>query len=420
MGYALIDGNSMYVACETVHQPQYRRVPCVVLSNNDGAVVAANRLAVELGIRKYEAYFKQKAKIELHKVKVFSSNYAEYFSLSQKMMGVISSFSQRNHIYSIDEMYLDLAGHVEAMSDVRQFGLNIRKEVWRCCRIPVSFGYANTLTLSKVANKLAKSKPEYSGVYVIDTEQQRVESLKKTLIKDVWGIGKKLSTQMKYLGIATAWDFASRPVTEIQRNFNVNVERCHRELNNERCLNWDDCRDDKQTIMSTRSVGKRITDIDSLKQALSFHANIVARKCREQKSSCRTLMTFASSSPYDSNPKSFKRIHTFEHATNDSTRITKAVTDIAEQCFQSDVPYYKVGVAALELVSDRQRQVDLFAEPGVPALMDVLDALNNRYGRGSVFLGAQGTNEKQEWEMKREFLSPCFTTRVADFPVIQC
>lgn len=420
MGYALIDGNSMYVSCECVHQPQYRRMACVVLSNNDGAVVAANRMAVDLGIKKFEAYFKQKDKIDLHKVKVFSSNYAEYFALSQKMMGVISTFSQRHHCYSIDEIFLDLAGHTEALSDVRQFGLNIRKEVWRCCRIPVSFGYANTLTLSKVANKLAKSKREYSGVYVIETEKERVESLKKTPIKDVWGIGRKLSTKMKYMGISTAWDFASRPVEEIQRNFNVNVERCHRELNNEPCLNWDDCRDDKQTIMSTRSVGMRITDINSLKQALSFHASIVARKCREQKSSCRTLTAFASTSPYDSNPKSFKRIHTFEYATNDSTRITKAVTDIAEQCFQPDVPYYKIGVAALELVSDRQRQVDLFAEPEDPALMNVLDTLNNRYGRGSIFLGAQGTTEKQEWEMRRDFLSPCFTTRVSDFPVIQC
>ena len=410
----------MYVSCEGVHQPQFRRVPCVVLSNNDGAVIAANRRAVALGINKFEAFFKQKEKIELHNVKVFSSNYAEYFSLSQKMMGIISSFGQRSHAYSIDEMYLDLSGQVDALSDVSQFGLSIRNEVWRCCRIPVSFGYANTLTLSKVANKLAKTKREYSGVYVIETEQQRVESLKMTLIKDVWGIGRKLSTQMKYMGISTAWDFASRPVAEIQRNFNVNVERCHRELNNERCLNWDDCREDKQTIMSTRSVGNRITDIDSLKQALSFHASIVARKCREQKSSCRTLMAFASSSPYDSNPKSFKRIHTFEFATNDSTRITKAVTEIAEQCFQSDVPYYKIGVAALELVSNRQRQIDLFAEPEDPKLMNVLDALNNRYGRGSVFLGAQGTNETQEWEMRRAFLSPCFTTRVSDFPVVMC
>lgn len=262
MGYALIDGNSMYVSCEGVHQPQFRRVPCVVLSNNDGAVIAANRRAVALGINKFEAFFKQKEKIELHNVKVFSSNYAEYFSLSQKMMGIISSFAQRSHAYSIDEMYLDLSGQVDALSDVSQFGLSIRNEVWRCCRIPVSFGYANTLTLSKVANKLAKTKREYSGVYVIETEQQRVESLKMTLIKDVWGIGRKLSTQMKYMGISTAWDFASRPVAEIQRNFNVNVERCHRELNNERCLNWDDCREDKQTIMSTRSVGNRITDIE--------------------------------------------------------------------------------------------------------------------------------------------------------------
>ncbi|KAB0482509.1 Y-family DNA polymerase [Vibrio chagasii] len=408
----------MYVSCECVFQPQYRKKPCVVLSNNDGAVVAANRLAVEAGIAKFEPYFKQKGIIDKNGIKVFSSNYALYASISGQMMATISEFASESHIYSIDEIFLNLTNDLKLIPDVVQFGQKIRQTVWRECRIPVSFGSGPTLTLSKLANKLTKSIREYNGVCVIKTEKDRIDALKMTSVKDVWGIGRASAKRLKWMGIDTAFDLALLGPEEARRRFDINMQRTVLELQGEPAKMWDDCRKDKQQIMSTRSVGTRIRTLDELKQALSFHASIVARKCRDQNSSCLTLMAFANTSPFDNKPQSFKAIHQFEFPSSDSTRFSKVVTGMAESLFKSNVDYYKVGVGALQLVSDKQRQVDLFAEPEDPALMGVVDNLNAKFGRGAVFLGAQGT--RQEWSMRREFLSPSFTTRLSDLPVIQC
>ncbi|WP_428784333.1 DUF4113 domain-containing protein [Vibrio splendidus] len=315
-------------------------------------------------------------------------------------------------------MFLNISSDLKLIGDIAEFGQKIRRTVWRECRIPVSYGSGPTLTLAKVANKLTKSHRHYNGVCVIKTEQERVHALKATPVKDVWGIGRASAKRLHWMGIETAYDLSRLGPEEARRRFDINMQRTVLELLGEPAKMWDECRKDKQQIMSTRSVGTRIKTLDELKQALSFHASIVARKCRDQNSSCLTLMGFANSSPFDSQPQSFKATHQFEYPTSDSSRFSKVVTDMAESFFKPNVDYYKIGVGALQLVSNKQRQVDLFAEPEDPALMSVIDKLNTKFGKGSLFLGAQGT--RQEWAMRREFLSPSFTTNLADLPVIKC
>lgn len=416
--FALVDCNAMYVACEQVFRPDLRHSPCVVLSNNDGCVVAANRLAKEAGIKKFEPYFKQKKLIERHQIQVFSSNYELYADLSEKMMNVISRYSQRSHVYSIDEIFLDLNNYSSIILSLTQYGSTIRKSVWKECRLPVCFGAGETLTLAKLANRIAKVHKEINGVCVIDTESKRVDYLRQLPVSDVWGVGRQLTKRMNWMGIHSAYDLACIPPQKAKQCFNVEVERTVRELNGQPCKIWDECRVDKQQIFSTRSVGTRITNIEHLKQALAYHAGIVSRKARAQNSACAFLTAFASNSPFDEVPQTYKGRFAFDYPTNNSSLITGAVTSIADSLFNSEVEYYRIGVGLLELVSDKYRQTDLFATPDNPELIKTMDKLNSRYGDGTVFLAAQGT--KQEWQMKREFLSPRYTSRFKDLPKIQC
>ncbi len=408
----------MYVACEQVFRADLRQQPCIVLSNNDGAVVAANRLAKEVGVKKFAPYFKQKTLIEQQGVHVFSSNYALYADLSAKMMATITAFSAKSHIYSIDECFLDMSHLSHLESDLIHFGHRVRQAVWKECRLPVCFGAGETLTLAKMANRSAKVHRQLNGVCIIDSERKRQQYLAAQPISEVWGIGRRLTLRMKMMGIHTAFDLANLNPEQARYAFNVDVERTVRELNGQACKAWDECRADKQQIFSTRSVGQRITSLELLKQALAFHAATVARKARSQNSSCSVLMAFANSSPFDDVPQSFKSTHQFEFPTNDTLRLTNAVASIAPRLFRPGVEYYKMGVGIMDLVSDKQRQGDLFDEPGNPTLMLALDKINHQFGRGSVFLAAQGT--KQEWQMKQEFLSPQYTTRLKDLPQILC
>ncbi|MEZ9465005.1 Y-family DNA polymerase [Vibrio splendidus] len=416
--FALIDCNAMYVACEQVFRPDLRHLPCIVLSNNDGAVVAANRLAKEAGVKKFEPYFKQKTLIEKRGVNVFSSNYALYADLSAKMMATITAFSPRSHIYSIDECFLDISRFSHIESDLTSFGQRIRQTVWKECRLPVCFGAGDTLTLSKMANRVAKVDKELNGVCVIDSEEKRQQYLASQPVSEVWGVGRRLTQRMKLMGIETALDLANLRPEQARCSFNVEIERTVRELNGHPCKFWDECRTDKQQIFSTRSVGNRITSLEELKQALAFHAATVARKARNQKSSCSVLMAFANTSPFDDTPQNFKDTCTFEFPTNDTSKLTKAVTLMATRLFKPGVSYYKIGVGAMSLISDRQRQQDLFSEPDNPALMQAIDKLNTQLGRDSVFLAAQGITH--EWAMKRDFLSPQYTTKLKDLPRILC
>ncbi|PJN44109.1 Y-family DNA polymerase [Vibrio parahaemolyticus] len=417
--FALVDANSFYCSCEAVFRPDYRDKPIVVLSNNDGVIVAANRKAKEAGIPKFSPYFKVKALCEQKGVVVCSSNYELYADLSSKMMNVIGRFAPDQYIYSIDESFLSFDRVSKAIPDLREHALNLRKTVWKETRLPVCVGIGNTLTLSKIANNFAKKRPDLNGVCVLETEEQINNALSHLEASDVWGIGKRLATHFKHLGVNTALQLKNYPVGLARKNFNVDVERIVRELNGERCKSWDNVQQDKKQIFSTRSVGERIESLDELIQALSQHANIASRKARNQKSLCKVMLCFAASSSYDDKPVSHKAIHRFAYPTSDVHQITSACVRMAKEIFRENVRYYKIGVGLLDLVDGRNEQPDLFnPEPNNDKLMSVFDKLNDKYGRDTVFLGSQGTQKK--WEMRRELLSPQYTTNWKHIPVINC
>jgi DNA polymerase V len=418
--FALVDANSFYCSAEQVFRPDWRGKPIVVLSNNDGCVVAANRQAKEAGVPKFEPFFKIKALCELRGVIALSSNYELYADLSAKMMQVIGRFAPDQHIYSIDESFLSFERTSKAIPCLKGHGEKIRRAVWKECRLPVCVGVGPTLTLAKIANQAAKKIPGYRGVCVINTEQERTTILAQLEAGDVWWVGRKISQRLKFMGIDNALQLAKYPPALARKEFNVEVERTVRELNGQQCKKWDVARADKQQIFSTRSAGQRITDMDSLRQAICQHANIASAKARKQHSLCKVMMCFANTSPFDEGQRVNRRaIHHFAHPTADVTQITSIASALAEQLYQEDVSFYKIGVGLLDLTDGRNEQPDLFNQtPNNPKLMGIYDALNQRYGRDTLFLGAQGIEKK--WAMRRDMLTPQYTTKWKDLPQIRC
>lgn len=416
--FALVDANSFYCSAEQVFRPDWRGKPIVVLSNNDGCIVAANRQAKDAGIQQFGPYFKQLALCEKRGVLALSSNYELYADLSAKMMNVIARFAPEQYVYLIDESFLSFE-QSPCIADLQEQGRLIRHTVWRECRLPVSVGFGPTLTLAKVANHAAKKLAGHQGVCLIDTERQRQQVLQALSTRDVWGIGAKLAKHLAAINITSAWQLANMSPVRAAERFSIEVARTIRELNGEACKHWRDGGLGKQQIFSTRSVGQRICDFTSLQQALRKHAAIVAAKLRKQRSCCVSLIVFANNSPFDIRPQSYRVMHRFAVPTDDTQAIARVVSRAAQQLFRDGVQYYKIGVGAIELVDSKHLQLDLLDDaPGNPPLMDVLDTINARFGRDSLFVAGQGIN--QSWRMRRERLTPQYTTRWRDIPRVSC
>ncbi|MCE9685816.1 Y-family DNA polymerase [Shewanella sp. AS16] len=417
--FALVDANSFYCSAEQVFRPDWRGKPLIVLSNNDGCIVAANRQAKAAGIQKFLPYFQVKELCAERGVIACSSNYELYADLSTKMMNIIARFAPEQHVYSIDESFLSFKNCYPAISCLRTQGQLIRRAVWKEARLPVCVGIGATLTLAKIANHAAKKIPGYKGVCVIENERDRIAILQQLSVGDVWGVGRRISKKLELLNIHTAFQLASMPPGLARKQFSIEIERTVRELNGQVCKVWDEARADKKQIYSTRSVGERITDFQSLLQALSKHVGITASKARKQGSSCKTMLLFASNSPYDERPVSYNAIVHFPCPTNCTVELTQAMSEVAPQLFRESVRYYKIGVGLIDLANAHHHQLDLFNPPTAkPALMFALDHINQRYGSDTMFLAAQGIEHK--WAMRRDLLTPQYTTKWSSLPNIKC
>ncbi|WP_273049742.1 Y-family DNA polymerase [Pseudoalteromonas sp.] len=417
--YALVDAVSFYASAEKVFDPAIRSKPVVVLTNNDGCVCAMCPIARHLNIPKFGPYFKVKHLLEQNNVVIRSSNYALYADLSDKMMNIIGRFCDTQHIYSIDESFLNFNGYTSLIKDWHEYGHTIRRTVWRETKLPVGVGFGPTPTLAKAANHAAKKLSGFNGVAVIDNEASRQAILQRMSCQDVWGIGKRLAKKLKIMNIHTAWQLAQQNPKTIRRAFSVVVERTVNELNGITCLNWDDVRQDKREIYSTRSFGERISEPTALKTALINHITIVGRKLRAQKSVTKQLYIFAASSSHEDifYKKSF--VYQFTTPTNNTCIMANALSEVFEQIYRPAVRFYKCGVGALELTSQQFQQSDLFDQRSDnPQLMNCLDAINTRYGKGMLSLASSKLNER--WHMNRDFLSPQYTTRWRDIPKIYC
>lgn len=426
--YALCDANSFYASCEKVFDPSIRNKPVVVLTNNDGCICAACGIAKRLGVgKKFVPYFQVADQLHKAGAIIRSSNYELYADLSQKMMDVCAQFAPEQHIYSIDECFLKFSHCEQLFAELAtksqtswfEHARKIRRAVWTQVRLPIGVGVGITPTLAKAANHASKRLPGFRGVAVIANEQQRRNILGQMAVNDVWGIGSRLAKKLNFMGINTALQLANSTPAIMRKSFSVVMERTIRELNGEVCLSWDEVRANKKEIFSTRSFGQRVNSLDELRLALSRHAAIAVEKARKQHSLVKQMVTFASSSPHDDDYYKQSQLQRFIVPSNDTRYICQAAAQAAERIFYPGVKFYRCGVGLLELIDESSYQFDLFEQSkDNPNLMQCIDQVNQRYGSETLQLAGQGI--ARPWTMKRQFLSPQYTTRWRDIPKIQC
>jgi DNA polymerase V len=422
--YALVDCNNFYASCERVFQPKLNSKPIVVLSNNDGCVISRSNEAKTVGVKMGVPLFQIKDLIQAEKIHVFSSNYALYGDLSNRVMGVLSQFTPNLEVYSIDEAFLDFDGM--NIQDYHNYGIQIKNRIQKWIGIPVCIGFAQTKALSKVANKIAKKFQERTqGVYVIDSDEKRIKALKWTKIEDVWGIGRQMEKKVKLRNIHTAFDF-TLPQHEawIKKEMGVVGMRLKYELEGTSVLDLESVVDQKKSIATTRSFPKQISEFDNLRERISTFSSICAEKLRNQKSCCFTIivMLVIDKHSYKNSKYYFNMATTLPFASNSTLTISNAAIHLLKQLHKGNehFKFKKAGVIVTSLVDEDKKQLKLFDEenPKHLSLMKTMDELNKKIGDRKVKLATQNLN--LTWNMKQNYLSKKYTTNFKDILEIQC
>ncbi|HBY9793046.1 UmuC [Klebsiella pneumoniae] len=419
--FALADVNSFYASCEKVFRPDLQNRPVIVLSNNDGCVISRSTEAKALNIPMGEPWFKLKATAEKSGVVVFSSNYSLYHSMSERVMRSLEALSPRVEQYSIDEMFLDVAG-IDRCVAFEDFGRQLREYVHRHTALTVGVGMGPTKTLAKSAQWASKQWHQFGGVLAItpDNPRRTAKLLALQPVEEVWGVGRKLSGKLNIMGISTALQLAQTSPSFIRKHFSVVLERTVRELQGESCISLEEAPPPKQQIVCSRSFGERVTTYEAMRQAICQHAERAAEKLRGERQFCRHIAVFVKTSsfavnePYYGNVASEKLMT----PTQDTRDIIAAATTALVRIWKDGHRYAKAGVMLNDFTGSGVSQLQLFDErpprPHSAELMKVLDGINNS-GLGKIWFAGRGI--APEWQMKREMLSPAYTTRWSDIPV---
>ena len=414
--FALVDVNSFYTSCETVFRPDLRGKPVVVVSNNDGCIISRSAEAKALGINMAAPYFKIKDELRRHGVTVFSSNYALYADLSARVMETLAEMSPQIEVYSIDEAFVNLTGVSSCMS-LEAFGRQVRERILQYTGLTVGVGIAPTKTLAKLANYAAKRWSSTGGVVDLSSPERQRKLLAVVAVSEVWGVGRRISKKLDLMGIKTAADLANCSPWVLRKHFNVVLERTARELCGEKCLGLEEFAPVKQQIICSRSFGHRITDYEEMRQAICTYAERAAEKLRQEKQFCRFISVFIRTSPHEKSVPYYgpQAATTLTLPTNDTRDILHAAVSALDRIWQPGHRYMKAGVMLADFYSSGVAQPDLF-DGGAPransaALMHIVDEIN-RKGRGRIWFAGQGS--EKAWSMKREMLSPGYTTRFAD------
>ena len=416
--YALVDCNNFYASCERVFRPELNGKPVVILSNNDGCVIARSNEAKAVGVQMGAPAFQIKDLVREKNVQVFSSNYALYGNLSHRVMAILSQFSPNLEIYSIDEAFLNFDGL--ALTDYHAYGIQMKERIQKWVGLPVCIGFAETKALAKVANKIAKKFQERTaGVYVIDTEEKRIKALKWTKVEDVWGIGYQTLKKVKLRNIHTALDFV-QPQHEawIKKEMGVVGIRLKLELEGKSVLDLEPVVEQKKSISVTRSFPKQIADFDLLRERVTTFAVVCAEKLRKQKTFCHTVivMLVIDKHRVETNKYYFNAAVNLPFGTHSNLTIAEAAVALLKKLHQGNehLKFKKAGVIVTALEDENKKQFQLFEDenPKHLALMQVMDKLNSKMGGAKVKLASQ--NLGPTWDMNQNFLSPKYTTNFKD------
>jgi DNA polymerase V len=407
---ALVDCNNFYASCERVFQPDLRGRPVVVLSNNDGCVIARSNEAKALGIEMGAPWHLNRATFERHGVIIRSSNYTLYGDMSARVMQVLGRFTPDLEIYSIDEAFLGLAGFE---SRIEAHAAELRRTVLQWTGIPVSVGVAPTKTLAKVANRFAKKDPERNGVFIMLDEAQTEEVLGRMPLTDLWGVARRIAERLEALGITSPLKLRDSDPAFIRERFSVVMQRMVLELRGVPCIALEDHIPDRKSIIASRSFGRAVTTFQELCEAVASYTARAAEKMRRQSLATAHVAVFVETN-------SFKPTDPQYHATRavrlpiasaDTGVLGEAAAQALRMLWKDGFRYKKAGVMLLDLGPANRVQGDLWTAPDTPrskALMNALDSLNRDYGRGTLTYAAAG--KQQAWKLRRDFTSPRYTT----------
>lgn len=409
---ALVDCNNFFASCERAFNPKLRKKPIVVLSNNDGCVVARSNEAKALGIPMGAPYFEWKDVCKLNKVHVFSSNYILYGDMSARVMTLIQDFCPDIEVYSIDEAFLKFHPNEEASLFNRM--KKMRSFILQSTGIPVSIGIAPTKTLTKIAGDIAKKN---SGVFMFSSQDKESwrEILSNLSVEDIWGIGKQLSTKLKLMGIRTVEQLRTYHAASLRQRFGVVMERIVLELNGIRCLELDEY-EPRKSIMSSKSFSTPVRELRELKEAINHFSAQACIKLREQGSKTYQILSYVRTHPFIGG-KECQRIVTLQEPTNDTRIIMNIASKCAESMFIPGIQYRKAGVLLLNLLDETLDQFSLFPSPTLKSdkgekLMSLLDSVNSRFGKNSIYFAAQGV--QRNWQMRSDHISKRYTTSWSD------
>jgi DNA polymerase V len=410
--FALVDCNNFYASCEKLFRPDLADTPVVVLSNNDGCVVARSKEAKALGIKMGVPVFKIQAQIKQYGIQVFSSNYSLYADMSDRVMRTLEEMAPRVEIYSIDEAFLDLTGVQSAVSLV-DFGQQVKHTIERWIGIAVCVGIAPTKTLAKLANHAAKKYTATGGVVDLTHPSRQRKLLALTPVEDIWGVGNRLSRRLKAMGIHTALDLADTSAKSIRKHFSVVLERTVRELNGEACMELEQIPPTKKQIICSRSFGSRVTSRMQMCQALCEHVTRAAEKLRKERQQAKLLSVFIRTSPFQNNVPQYRNGLTAKlpRPTDDTRDLIQLTMVLLEQIWRDGYDYAKAGVVLSDFYDIGTYQLGLFENhierSNSRQLMHILDTINHS-GQGRLFFARQGVT--RGWVMKRDHLSPAYTT----------
>jgi len=407
--YALCDCNNFFVSCERVFNPSLNVRPVVVLSNNDGCVIARSNEAKALGIEMAVPFFQIRNIVKKHNIAVRSTNFTLYGDMSDRIMNILSGLVPDMEIYSVDEAFLNLTG----ISNLENYCRDIVQTTTKCSGIPVSLGVAPTKTLAKTANHFAKKHKGYKQICIIDTEEKRIKALQITDIGNVWGIGRNHRRTLEYHGIKTAFDFTQKSRSWVRKKMSVIGERTWMELHGIPCIGKDDLETDKQQICTSRSFGQPITEYNNLLESVASLAALCVSKLRKQKSVTKALYIFAQTNRFKEEVYKMSKIIQLSFFTSDLAEIIGYCRKALDAIYIEKAEYKRAGVVLLDLLPEEYAPRDLFDpidRDKQSRLLKALDEIVSKNGREAIKLAVQGNGYKPN--IKQEYLSKRYTTNL--------
>ncbi len=417
---ALIDSNNFYAACEQSIDPSISHHPLIVLSNNDGCVIARNAEAKVLGIAMGQPYFKMRHKLKELGVEVRSSNYALYADMSQRLMSLLKANCEELEVYSIDEAFAKVRRPING--DLNAWARQLREIIYQRLSLPIAIGIGTTKSQSKIANYLAKTTANYAGIFDLESTNTQEHWLEQIEVENIWGVGRKIAYWCRLHGIHNARQLRDMPSNQLKRKFGITVLRLQHELQGKSCLDLSLKPIAKKETCVSRSFGRPITKIDTLRQTIASHVIRASEKLREQRQHATIITIFTRTSLYTPNFYSHSATQRLEIASNDTSILLSTALKLTEEIFRPNYLLMKAGVIMQGLLSEDCLQLNLFSKRNYKeaskkeSLMKTVDKLNKRYGQDTIQWAGCDINKK--WEPRRRYLSSAATTRFKEIPFV--